>query len=304
VNDTWKEWFVFTRKERTGVLVLVTLILSVTCLPWFLPPHFPKYDGAMTKKLQAGLLILQTSLDSIAAKRPDDDRYLSHHDAPASKKAITYFEFDPNTLSAEGWRKLGLRERSIQTIQKYRAHGGKFRRPEDMKKIYGLHADEAEKLIPYVRIQAAKPLFEKKEYTKKVKSALRIVDINLADTSAFIDLPGIGSKLARRIIAFRDKLGGFHSVDQLKETYGLPDSTFQKIRPLLQCSESTIKRININTADFQTLMRHPYIGRNLANVIVHYREQHGPYRSLEDLEKIVLLTPEILEKIHRYLVVE
>jgi competence ComEA-like helix-hairpin-helix protein len=116
-------------------------------------------------------------------------------------------------------------------------------------------------------------------------------------------LPDIGSKLARRIISFRDKLGGFHSVEQVKETYGLPDSTFQKISSLLQVATDAVHRIDINTADLNTLAQHPYIGRNIANAIVKYREQHGPFKSLNDLQEIVLITSEIFKKIVQYLAV-
>ncbi len=72
------------------------------------------------------------------------------------------------------------------------------------------------------------------------------IDINEADTTAFIALPGIGSKLAQRIINFRTKLGGFYSIDQVRETFGLPDSTFRKIQKQLTYHNSTIQKININ----------------------------------------------------------
>jgi competence protein ComEA len=308
MNNTWKEWFVFTKKERTGILVLVIIILIATCAPWFFSAHFSKPDTAVTMQLQAELLRLREKADSVSnpSLASDDDRYMAHYDAPVGRKPVILFEFDPNTLSAEGWKKLGLRERSIQTIRKYVERGGKFRQPSDLKKIYGLREEEANRLMPYVRIQpheTKKPEYEVKEYPKYKKPAPRIVDINTADTAALIALPGIGAKLAQRIINFRDKLGGFHSVEQVRETYGLPDSTFQSIRSLLQCSPVGIARIDINAADMNTLAKHPYIGRNLANAIVRFREQHGPYKSLEDLQKIVLVTPEIFKKIVQYLAV-
>lgn len=306
MNNTWKEWFVFTRKERTGILVLVTIILIATCAPWFFSTHFSQPDPAVTKQLQAELLRLHEKADS-GNKRSlanDDDRDMARYDAPVGKQPVTLFEFDPNTLSAEGWKKLGLRERSAQTIRKYVERGGKFRQPGDLKKIYGLREEDANRLMPYVRIvEPQKPAYEVKEYAKYKKPEPRVVDINTADTSALIALPGIGAKLAQRIINFRDKLGGFHSVEQVKETYGLSDSTFQLIHPLLQCSVAGISRIDVNTADINTLAKHPYIGRNLANAIVRFREQHGPYKSLENLQEIVLVTPEIFKKIVKYLAV-
>jgi len=113
-------------------------------------------------------------------------------------------------------------------------------------------------------------------------------------------LPGIGSKLAARIVNFRDKLGGFYSVDQVGETYGLADSTFQKIKGSLQLSGS-VKKFNINTATKDELKIHPYIKWNLANAIVEYRNQHGAFKSLDELKNIVLIDEVTFEKIVHYL---
>jgi DNA uptake protein ComE-like DNA-binding protein len=129
----------------------------------------------------------------------------------------------------------------------------------------------------------------------------KIIEINSADTSALISLPGIGSKLALRIINFRDKLGGFASVDQVGETYGLPDSTFQKVKSRLQCNSNSVRKFNINTVDINTLRTHPYIKWNIANAIVNYRQQHGNYKSLDDLKKIVIVNTEAFNKIAPYL---
>ncbi len=128
-----------------------------------------------------------------------------------------------------------------------------FIKPEDIKKIWGINEELADKLIPYIRIEKKeyaaieKPVYEKKTYTAS------IIDINTADTTAFIALPGIGSKLAQRIVTFRDKLGGFYKIEQVGETFGLADSTFQKIKPRLVLNNSFVKQININTATLMNL---------------------------------------------------
>ena len=114
-------------------------------------------------------------------------------------------------------------------------------------------------------------------------------------------MPGIGSKLAYRITNFRDKLGGFYSVEQIKETYGLADSTFQKIKPYLNVNADAIKKMNINTATKEELKVHPYIKWNLANAIVEYRTQHGNYKNLQELKNIVLIDDEAFNKILPYL---
>jgi competence ComEA-like helix-hairpin-helix protein len=130
------------------------------------------------------------------------------------------------------------------------------------------------------------------------------VEINEADTSAFISLPGIGSKLSQRIIAFRNKLGGFYSVDQVGETYFLADSTFQKIKPFLFLRNTSVNRFNINTATVDEMKGHPYIKYNLANAIVEYRKQHGNYNSVEAIKKIMMVSDEVYRKAAPYLSIE
>jgi competence protein ComEA len=110
--------------------------------------------------------------------------------------------------------------------------------------------------------------------------------------------------LAARIVNFRDKLGGFYSIEQVGETFGLPDSTFQKIKPLLQLKNSSIRKININTATVDELKAHPYIKYSIANPIVAYRTQHGPFSNIEDIKKVMVVTNEIYNKIAPYLIAQ
>jgi competence ComEA-like helix-hairpin-helix protein len=151
------------------------------------------------------------------------------------------------------------------------------------------------KLTPYSRDSA---------FTKTRRPAYRhpVIDINTADTTAFIALPGIGSRLAARIVNFREKLGGFYTVQQIAEVYGIADSVFQKIKPYLQLKDPSVRKLNINTATIDELKRHPYIRYQIANAIIAYRNQHGPYSNLEELKKLVLVTEDIYEKMRAYLI--
>ncbi|MEO8821533.1 MAG: helix-hairpin-helix domain-containing protein, partial [Ginsengibacter sp.] len=203
-----------------------------------------------------------------------------------------------------------IRKRTAETIQKYISKGGKFYKPRDIKKIYGLSETDVERLIPYVSIKIFKKDFSAKEekffakenYTPK--SAIQTFDINLADTSAYISLPGIGSKLAKRILAFREKLGGFYSVEQVGETYFLPDSTFQKIKKYLFIKDPFIKKININATSVDVMKAHPYINYNVANAIFQYRQQHGDYKSVQEIKKIMTITDDVYNKTVPYLTTE
>ena len=303
----------FTRKEKNGALVVLFFVLLFLIIPFIYPFIFKgKFVQASDYKKEINeLQAAKNDTSKGYAKRTyDDDNYQpynasdNYNETPKGE----LFYFDPNTLSVEGWQKLGVKEKTAIGIQHYTAKGGKFKQPDDIKKIWGLKPDLVERLLPYVRIAATETAsnyenksyagYEHKAYEKKVPT---VVDINSGDTSAYIALPGIGSKLAARIITFRDKLGGFYNVNQIGETFGLPDSTFQKIKPFLKVSGEGIKQININTATQDELKAHPYIRWQLANVIFQYRTQHGNFSSVNDLKKIMVITDEIFNKVSPYL---
>ena len=305
----------FSKKERTGILVLLSLILFFIILP-FTYPFFIKqrsFDhGAFEKEIAALQLKEKDSTEKFTEKNADENKY-QYASVPVKKIGYNnqakgeLFYFDPNTISGEDWERLGIRDKTIQTIQKYISKGGKFYKPEDIGKIWGLQEDEVQRLIPYVHIQnRVSPNFpvklpaQNKLYEKRIYAPITI-DVNTADTTAFIALPGIGSKLANRICIFRDKLGGFYAVAQIGEVFGLRDSVFQLIRSKLTISNTTVKQININTATLDEMKAHPYLRYAIANAIVQYRAQHGNYTAVEDIKKITLVTADIFNKAFPYL---
>jgi len=137
--------------------------------------------------------------------------------------------------------------------------------------------------------------------TRYQKKKVEPFDINLADTTTFIALPGIGSKLAARIVMFRDKLGGFYDVQQVAEVYGLQDSVFRKILPFLRCDPGSIRKIDINKAERDELKAHPYIRWSMAEALISYRDQHGNYGSKDDLFRLENIDAAALEKAMPYI---
>ena len=305
------DYLSFTRKERRGIIVILVLIVLFILLPFFYPlfNHPKTYDHSAFAKEIASLRIKQTDSSN---NDDNENNYRHYYSSPPknyNKATIKgeLFSFDPNTLSADGWKRLGVREKTIATIQNYISKGGKFRKPEDISKIWGLHEDEVQRLLPYVSIAEQtssfaneKKNFETKPFEKKINKKISF-DINAADTSAFIALPGIGSKLANRIVAFRDKLGGFYKIEQVAETFALADSVFQKIKGSLMLNDAKVKQININTATVDELKQHPYIRYALANAIVQYRTQHGKFSAISDIKRIMIVTDELYNKLTPYL---
>ena len=128
-----------------------------------------------------------------------------------------------------------------------------------------------------------------------------LLNANTASSYDLKKLPGIGNSLPYKIVNFREKLGGFLNMQQVKETYGMTDSIFQSILPLVHVLPITIKKLNINTASDFELNAHPYIDKRLSKAITIYRSQHGNYKSVNELKNIVFITDEVLQKITPYL---
>ena len=136
-------------------------------------------------------------------------------------------------------------------------------------------------------------------YKKKLQ---HVIDINKADSSQFEQLPAIGIKLSSRIVRYRDRLGGFWQTEQLKEVYGLSDSTYNVILPYLKVETGFIlKKIAINKFDYATLRRHPYMDHEFIKMVLAYRKSHGNYKDKTDFEKMIQLDRSKLEKIIPYL---
>ncbi len=315
----WKqfisEYFNFTKKERTGTLVLLVLIMLLVLLPFLFPLFIKKANpnpGSFEKEI-ALLKIKKADTTAKYHRKNDDDdqpeyaRVLEKNYTGRQQWKGELFYFDPNTLDETGWNKLGVRDKTIATIKNYLSKGGRFYKPEDIRKIWGLSEEEKELLEPFIKIAMASKenSYPAKNFERaaaeKPKYLPAAIDVNLADTTVFIALPGIGSKLSLRIVTFREKLGGFYTPDQVAETFGLPDSTFQKIKPRLTISNPSVKQININTATIDELKSHPYIRYAIANAIIQYRSQHGNFTALSDLKRIMTVTEAVFTKASPYL---
>ncbi len=341
--ETIRGYLTFTRKERFGVLFLLLLISILFVAPYFFRPSVGDPDPVAYEKMKKGIREFDSGTDS-SRKAGTYDRY--HENKPGmdtrnsggSDRPVTgaLFSFDPNTITEAEWQRLGISERLTQTILHYIEKGGRFRRAEDLRKLYGLRPDDYERLLPFVRIaripgnrQARSGFYSNTSENQQVavkktdsfyrQNALKITasavypyrvkkgtitEINMADSADWSRLPGIGEKLASRIVHFRDRLGGFYKADQVAETFGLPDSTFKKIKPFLTLNKPALQLIDINNASKEILQAHPYIRWQIAQGIIEYRRQHGNFQSVDELLQLGQMDPQKFEKMRPYLVVK
>jgi competence ComEA-like helix-hairpin-helix protein len=304
-----QDYFYFTRLERNAGIVLCLLCALAYSLPMFyhwLSPPASKTDFAKASELAATL---------VPADKPEkqQDPYFAMRGNESTgtnqSVAVKLFPFDPNTASKDDLMRLGLPARTAQTILNYREKGGHFFKKEDLKRLYTLRAEDYDRLEPFVQIPPRADSQRQGDFSKKPadqgfvttdsrggpspapqnftkKPADAVVDINAASAEEWQQLRGVGPGWAKRIINFREKLGGFTSLEQVAETRGLPDSVFQKILPNLRLVSPVFRRMNINSATLDELKQHPYLSSFQATVLFNYRLQHGSYPDFASLKKV------------------
>ena len=128
-----------------------------------------------------------------------------------------------------------------------------------------------------------------------------VLNLNICDSASLVALPGIGPVLSSRIIKYRNLIGGYVSVDQLKEVYGLPEETFEMISARVEADSLTIREIRINEWDYRQLIRHPYFERSEVSAILKYRELNGRISGIREMIENNLVSVETAKRIRPYL---
>ncbi len=301
-----RELFVLTRQEKSGILMLLSLILFLIAIDLSLPYIVPRH-------------VVDTSdweqeVERFYAESKQDPNRLM----PSVQEQVE--PFDPNKGSLELYIKAGLPESIARNIMRYVAKGGRFMKKEDLKKIYGMTPMLYDRFTSYLVFPEAmtadrdgsgrrKDRVGQKNrydpvndsgYAKKSLIQPLQVELNSADSLQLLSLPGIGPVLSARIIKYRNLLGGFYSVEQLREVYGLKEENYQRAVSFLTVDQSLIKRLNVNFLSVRELGRHPYIGFQTARRVVEKRDREGRLDSLKYLA--ALLSEDSLSRLKPYLV--
>jgi competence protein ComEA len=310
---SWKDYFYFTKTERNGITVLIILIIAILFFPMIYERVNPPkaYDFSEFNQQIDDYLAIRAEYEAARLEMESRRRVKR----PVIAIQLTPFSFDPNELSTEEFQQLGLPPSIARNIVNYRNAGGTFRFREDLKRIYSIDDELFSQLEQYIQLPArGQPTAERKktdidrphrqteQSSREVQSWAKVlVDINRADTTEWQQIRGIGPVFSRRITAYRDLLGGFYSIDQLLEVFGMDSTRFSQVSDHLVMENYPLKTININTADFASLIRHPYLDRNQVNSILQMRERHGPYKAIEDVKRSALISEEDFSRLAPYL---
>jgi len=290
-----RSFFNFSKKELNGIFFLFLIILIILATPLF----YRKLSKHQAYDLE------KYKLEAANFKESEIRIFKSIHKKETVK--AEYFEFDPNSIIEKDWQRLGLSIKQIRVIRNFLSKGGKFYKKEDLKRIYSIPEAQYTLLEPYIRIASTYSYNKSVRDEKPAKSALlsnqvprSLIELNSADSLSLLTARGIGPAFASRIIRFRDRLGGFYKMEQLKEVYGIDSLKFYQIQGQFSINARLVKKIDINTGGFDQFKKHPYLTYKQMNAIIQYRQQHGKFQSIEDLKKVAILNEEIIRKIEPY----
>ncbi len=285
--------FDFSKRSRRAILIFVGVMLILVLIPrvyYLLNPagEFEFHQTAFQKE----------EFKKFEYKKKAKPRY--EKKARFSKPKA---KFDPNKYSEEEWMKLGLSEKQVAVLMKFKTSG--FYNDEDLKKVFVI-SDEFFENIKDFLVYPEKPVRDYKTNSEKPTEAIRSerVDINTASQEELMNIKGVGKFYAERIIQKRNELQGFISENQLLEIWKFDQEKLENIKPYIYVDMKKVQPFDINTVSYEELKKHPYFSNNVANSIIKLRTQLGGYKRIEDLKKSVLISNEVFEKIKPYVMVE
>lgn len=309
----FKAFFGFNKKERIGVIMLLLLLLLVISA-YILLPEFLSYprkaeDEKLREQVEAFIEARKKARQQEEARIAEAQKKKGvEKDNIRTSRKLTPFPFNPNNLAEDKWQAIGFSDKQISIIKNYEKSGGSFRKKGDLKRIYGIDEKEYQQLEPYIRIpeqKNKKPRENQEEQPeKKEKPTFYTINLNTTDSVELQKVYGIGPVFSKRIIKFREILGGFYSTSQLLEVYGIDSSKFQQVKNHFTVDPDRIQTLNINTSTFKELLAHPYLDYYLVKEITTYREKNGPYEKLEELKNIPLIYDDLYDKITPYLTIQ
>lgn len=316
-----QQLFTFTDSERNGTIVLLILISMISVIISLqekfvsLPmENFSDFDhfiatvqlGNNSDSLFAEKKNYSNETENEISNIPSVSKEAGQHSIFHTKEL---FNFNPNGLSVDDWVRLGLSPAQARSVKNFESKGGKFECKEDVKKLFVISAERYSELEPFIvlpeksmRADSIKNSVQNKSNINYQRSKIpSIIELNTADTSDLMLINGIGPAFANRILAYRERLGGFHDKDQLTEVFGIDQEKFDAIKSFVKVDSSYIRKININTAMASDFKKLPYISPAVANALVNYRKTHGIFRSILEIKGCALINADLYHRILPYL---
>jgi competence protein ComEA len=270
-----------TRKDRIYLVIFVTALLGWELVKLVLPSPNVKAEESMTNSIvQPDSTSIEKPDSANVEKNPqlsiqeDEER----HSIPKTPISIT-------TAPVDQLVAIGFSKKVAFNIQKYISVGGQIKDEKSLKRIYGIDTNSLSDILPFIIFPAKESKDSSSlKSTEKKEFTFSMLDLNAATEEDLDKLPGIGLILADRILKFRSSLGGFTTIDQLKDCYGITPETLEKIKPRLNIIQPA-QQFSINNIDPKSF-NHPYLPKKIMWMIPNYIKNHGPITNEEELRKV------------------
>jgi DNA uptake protein ComE-like DNA-binding protein len=285
-----KSCFYYTKSQRSGILFLFVLIIVLQLLYCF--ADFTKNERPSHEKQQ--WLALQTEVDSLKKEKHDEIPKI--------------YPFNPNFITDFKGYKLGMSTTEIDRLLAFRKTDKYVNSASEFQSVTKVSDSLLNAISPYFKFpdwvknkksnnykDYAKPVFDKKE-------KITMLDINQATQDDLIKIYGIGPALSERILNEKEKFGGFVSMEQMNDIWGLSPEVIANLNQYFRVSAlPKVVKIKINDASVKELAKFPYFRYALAKQIVTFRSMNGGIHNPEDLAKINGFPVEKIEIIALYL---
>ncbi len=295
--------YTISRSDRIWLIAFVLFLLAWELIKYALPSIEIAENQNITAQTTDSTTILQfnentNNYSSHKKSQPENDALT--YDSIEQDKQITPFPIQEATY--KDLKSAGLSTYVANNILKYISAGGKVKNANELMKIYGMDSSQLKSASSYIIYPPGEntAIADSSQRTYRTNTLSKIIDLNTASVIQLDSLPGIGPVLAERIIKFKDGLGGFFDVHQLKDIYGLPPETLEKIIPYLTIT-TPASMININELDL-TNFTHPYLQKRFPKMIKAYRDHHGPFTNASELRKVYPPDSTWCEKILPYII--
>lgn len=299
----WKDFFYYSKSERRAVFALSFLIVCLLVAILLAPE---KETVIVEEPLAENV---RTETDKVEAdsfqkvvEHREKKAVIKKTEAPSRKVVLA--PFDPNLADSIELLDLGLSPYVARNVLRYREKGGRFRTPESFARIYGLTEDQFETLRPYIRIsESFRQKTDTSTYVRRDTFAVvykypkgTLVDVGVADTTELKKIPGIGSGISKAIVGYRNRLGGFYSLEQLREVRFVTPEMMEWFK----LESISIRPLPVNRAGLDRLRNHPYLNFYQAKVILEHRKKHGEIKSLSQLSLYEEFTEKDLKRLSAY----
>jgi DNA uptake protein ComE-like DNA-binding protein len=273
---TIQTYFKFSKEQRTGIFCLFVIIISLQLVYYFVDfTRVTKEDPAKQKWLS-----LQSGLDSM--KRS------------AEIRTPKIYLFNPNFITDYKGYKLGMTVKEIDRLLAFRKKNKFVNSAEEFQDITKVSDSLLHKIAPFFKfpdwVNNKKESNKFKKYTNSAfaqKEKIVVVDMNRATKEDLIKIYGIGEAISLRILKQKEALGGFVSMEQMQDVWGLSSEVIENLNihfKIMTLPE--FKKIDINNASLKELSQFYYFRYALAKEIVTYRSMKGDFNNIEDLTKI------------------